>query len=495
MMKISTKEKAKSLLLMSLILLSVFQVGIYWDRQSQWIPFRFFTELISQQKALLSYDLRQVEKQKLKYFKPSRIVISDEQSVRWDINAESPVYKSLWEDIRIQYLPQILKRKPVKIMPKEDWYSLLETRNTMIELESEMKRDLLNYFIFGNHTSAIEIGTDQNFSSIQKIIVVPSEDVNDNINTLYVYSPEGIYRFVMTIPEGALPKAAYNPDYETLKKENINHPYKMNGEVYRIKNLQEDQLISIEEDDFVQIPSIEEYIPDSMQIRFDNLEKIQESILLYRKDSLLPRMDKETGDAVFSDTENIFRLNNEGVFTYQFLPEIKDAKNDRGGALLQALAFIEMRKKLLDGVEVVLSDVPEIQSTEKNATSVSVKNSVNSSVFTFSFVYRFQNTPIYNYNSALKILEAPITISATSDRVTNCRWVVRSFKESKKYSYNLFFNNFYTQLVSAFPNLKNSKEMLSNIRKAYVTGLVENPNWVVFTPTKSYVLPMLRETN
>ena len=68
---------------------------------------------------------------KNRYFTPDSITVSISTS-HWRLDERDSQFKKVWEDIRDNYIPSIIK-KPEKILPKEQWAEITSYRCVRID--------------------------------------------------------------------------------------------------------------------------------------------------------------------------------------------------------------------------------------------------------------------------------------------------------------------------------------------------------------------------
>jgi hypothetical protein len=489
MMEAGLKEKLKTGVLAALILTSLLQVGIHWNLQVQGHPFRFLSILFQAGTDDSVVDEKLLSAKKIGYVLPNRIVVSDEQSARWVLDTSGDTWRTAWDDFKIHYLPLLVSEKPDKQLQRSSWDQLLASRRTFLfEFEHPVPAELLAW-LTGTSSGKKGISFASALEDIEKIAVVPSENVNTNINTLYVLSTQGVYRFMISLPTDALPKNWYVMDQKELSVPE-NHLYSLMGETLFVPSARQDLLVSTDESDMVQLPTYEAGLPEAIGATFelDNLQSIQESLLLNRKDSLLTRLDESTGEVTFSDTENTFRLDTSGNFFYRYLPGAGTEGTDMESAFRQAMAFLEDRRWLIGDAGLILDGV-------KAFTPGTANPSGKMTAYTFTFVYRVDGCTVLAKDATTGKAVAPVTITAISDRVIECGWCIRKVTPVASSSWNVFFVDFYTEAIKEFPILQEKGQELSIIRNGYVipereAGAQLYPQWIMQANDAIYTLPM-----
>lgn len=481
MMDVRHREKLKSGLLAVLVLLSLVQVGIHWNRQVQGHPFRLLSAwLKGDDQAIV--DERLLSLRKHAYLTPMRISASDEASFRWMLAPDEALWNTAWADIKQQYLPRLVMEKPDKTQPRSTWEQLLTSRRlVLVEFSAPVPAELLPW-ISGVQGVRKSFPADT-FSQVEQLAIVPSENVNATINTVFVLSGENVYRFTLPVQDGGLPKSWYVMDQATLDM-GSNRQMALIAAKYGLNALNR-ELFVVDDELPLALADYEISLPAAIPDAFhpDNIQPLQESILLSRKDSLLTRLDEESGDVSFSDMENIFRVTTQGRFTYRYMPVLEKQEPDIAAAFRQAVAFLDERRRLLGDTELVLTEVKE----PDNGTDV----------FLFSFAYRVDGQFLYAIRDGSPIA-APVTIAATGARVVSCDWLIRRVSPVSRENWNIFFYDLFNEAVQVYPELVTGAPRIQSIHPGYrfqsdQPEQVLMPEWLMKTEEGTRVLPMRGE--
>jgi len=510
-MDVRLKEKMKTWILVLLLATSIVQFGIHWSRQVQSGPFRFITDLFSNVN-VTNIDEMSVEK-KVEYIAPNRMIVSDEESKRWELNYSSDAWHKTWDDFKTYYFPLLLTTKPDKQRSLSTWNSLITSnRMVLIEFENPVSTALLPW-LTGRTSDNNTIQAALPYEDIAKIAIVPKENVNETDNTIYVLANSGVFRYTLSIPKGALPKSWYIMDQENLRNKN-NRLLSLMGETYKLENASPDLLLSNEANNPVSLPVYEAKKPDAFPFEYmtDNLQALQNSILLNKKDSLLTRLDNETGDVVFSDTENLYRVDVLGNLTYQYLPEITDITDNMENAYAQAISFIEDRRWLVGEASIILSNARGISLNQEDAP-YAIQNETNKlsfdssnrdsqkpdndgkmKAYQFSFIYRMDGNSITGLDMNQNMV-APIIITASENRVLSCHWSIRQFTLIDAKEWNQFFVDLDEDISRYLPVLIKKDQQLTMIRNGYLLPIQQkdmflSPQWFLTSNTIVYHLPM-----
>ncbi|SHJ21632.1 hypothetical protein SAMN05444373_103226 [Thermoclostridium caenicola] len=473
-MKRQRKERLKSGILIFLAFLCMVQIGILWN-QTQGFPFNFLLEAIFADNGI---DHVNVEQVKDNYFHPENITIMTDRFSQWVLNEQHFAYHVIWDDIRQNYLPILCQSKPRRIYPASMWSELMDISSIRIDFAVKYPNSMLLWFAGIKSASP-------SFNGIRGIIIVPQENVNITVNTLYVYDESSVYMYHAEIRDNMRPKAYYSGLANEMRNQSGIEPMSAIGEAFPdfADPAHEDIPIYAMDPDVTQSMQIlSARIPGSLILdpESDDLESIQESILLTQKDSLLAMRDKTENIVVFSDLENVYQLNAYGVLEYKYLPpEQKTDPGDAKSSFVQALSFIELRKDLVGDAEIVLKDIRQ----EGNA-------------FVFTFGYRYGGMDILLSDADNDMTAPAIRIKASSDRILECRWVIREFRGNPGYrTYSVSFIDMLDRINENHPSLL-WFEKFRSIRMGYhliITDISDKrlyPSWLIITDKASYRVPV-----
>lgn len=475
-MKRQKKERLKSGLLALLMVLSMVQIGILWN-QTQGFPFAFLLESIF---ADNGNEYVNVEQVKDYYFNPEQIVVYVNSFNQWMLTDRHPGFQVIWDDIRQNYLPVILKTKPRRIYPANMWSSLRDVSSIRIDFAARYPNSMLLWL------AGLKSGS-PSFNGIKSMIILPQENVNVTVNTLYVYDDSSVYMYHIEIKENMRPKAYYNGLPAEMRSQAEIMPMSAIGETFPdfADPSYEDMPIYAMDSDLSQsMQAIEAAIPEALALdpESDDLNSIQESILLEQKDSFLAMRDKTENTVVFSDLENVYQLNSRGVLEYKYLPdEQKTDSIDAKSAFIHAISFIELRKDLIGEADIVLKDINQEGHT-----------------FTFTFGYQMDGLDIYlsNVENDMFLTAPAIRIKASAERVLECTWVVREFHGNHDFrDYSVSFIDLLNNIYSSNPTIL-KLEKFQSVKMGYHLFVdVESeerlrPCWLVRTDHAAYRIPV-----
>jgi len=480
-MKKQISEKLKTWLLVILFFTGVIQVGIHMSLQAQGFPFRFVDAIFSFGSNTTS-ELKDLSEAELKtakdaYFKPDNIIVSISlDSNQWILPENQAHYQSIWNDAKQYYIPVIYSKKPDKILTKDDWVLNTNKTCTIIDFPVLLPNELISWF------GDISISGNYSFKGIKSIAILPLENVNETVNTVYVYDEETVHVYNVQIDPNALPKNFYRNLPEALKNQDEIISASTLGDTF--PKLAQNPAIPIYLDLYssTRMQSVQISIPDALVLTQEEdtesgaegqrVEGIRESILLNQRDSLMASLSANT--ATFSDTENVYKLDASGTLNYKYLPASEVNEIDISAAFIHALSFIELRRDLLNKVDITLSSIKE----EKG-------------VFTFTFDYTLNGFRVLVYDNRANStgsVSSAITIKASADRVLECRWVMRRFNPLGNYHQysNSFIDLVENKIMSESPDILRNR-LFAGIEEGYIfdaskrESLILYPSWIIAT--------------
>lgn len=449
--------------------------------QAQGFPFPFVNAIFSFGSNATS-ELKDLSEAELKtakeaYFKPESIIVSiSVDSDQWILPENQAYYQSVWNDARQYYIPLIYSKKPDKVLTREDWVLNTNKTCTIIDFPVRIPNELISWF------ENISVSGNISFKGIKSIAILPLENVNETVNTVYVYDEEMVHVYNVQIDPNALPKGFYRNLPDALKNQDEIISTSTLGDAF--PKLAQNANIPIYLDLYstTRMQSVQISIPDALVLTLEadiesgaeaqRVEGIRESILLNQRDSLMASLSANS--ATFSDTENVYKLDASGTLNYKYLPIAEVKEIDVTAAFIHALSFIELRKDLLSKVDITLSSIKE----EKG-------------VFTFTFDYTLDGFRVLVSDSRTNStgsVSSAITIKASADRVLECRWVMRKFNPLGNFRFysNSFIDLVENKIMSENPDILRNR-LFAGIEEGYIfdlskrESLILYPSWIIAT--------------
>jgi len=325
-------------------------------------------------------------------------------------------------------------------------------------------------------------GEESLFSSslkqIYKIAIFPSESINNNENTLYVYDGNNVYKYVVRIEQGYMKKEDYaraintahqNADVTPLHRLISFYPSVKSGEL----------LVSLDKNSEKRIWDLLVKTPDKIIINRDNVDKIENYLLgdSY-KSSMVRKFGEDGSSIIFSDSEKVMRYYNNGFLDYQYRNKSLGDKGSVYEAFEKAVTFIESRRiGLVEGVDILLDNIEE-----------------KSENYVFTFDYVLDGMEIKIMNPQDRTVKPAITIVANRDRVVDAKWYIKTFSNNDyNDNYSLyFFDIFQNRMIEAYPEILNNPD-LYDISIIYIfpeNSTRAEPYWVVKTEDQDIYLRM-----
>lgn len=469
-MRTFSLEYKKSFLMVFLIILSLFQMGILWIEKNPGVPFVF-----SSQKRWYNDTLENIEKTKDRYIKPDKIMVSDGSGgLYWLLSPDDSLFDEIWNDFKHSYFKQILESKPVEGSKtyERDWYSLIKMKCIIVEFKNPVHSDIIRWIIGEESTFS------KTLNQIYKIAIFPSESINNNENTLYVFDGESVYKYVVKIEQGNMKKEDYIRAVGTIhRNENI---IPMNRLIYfypSVKN--EELLVSLDRNSMRKIWNLMVRIPDKINLTRDNADKIEDYLLGNNyKSSMVRKLGDDGTSIIFSDAEQVLRYYKNGFLDYQYRNKSLGDKGPVNEAFEKAVAFIESRKNnLIDGVDIFLSGIEE-----------------KSENYVFTFDYVLDGIDIKIMSEQDNTVKPAITIVANSDRVVDVKWYIKTFSNNDHFDYYslYFFDIFENKMIKEYSSLVYNPDIY-DISISYIcneNSMKAEPYWIVKTETQDIYLRM-----
>lgn len=467
------KERIKTYLLLLLICTSLIQIGIHWYQQSQGFPFNFLAPIFNGTSNRHSKDIGDL---KSEYFTPEEIIVFLSPT-QFKLEQDDSYFKNIWSDMKENYLPSVIKTRPSKTIPKDQWEDIINERCVRINFSINWPSDAI-FWLEDTYPNDFRY-----FSSIKSIAVLPEKNVNQTVNTVFIYDENQVYQYDVNIKEDFLPKEYYIELADKLSRQG-EPKLDVLTDRYKIFKSDEDILISLSNAFSSAFPTIKIEIPSAIQLDLQNIGQVQNSILLNQKDSFAPRYNESTGEAVFTDTENLYKYFENGILEYKYLPVKNEPAGKVSSVLNHVLSFIELRKDLIGDASLVMTYLEK----------------PNNSYYEMHFNYIYNGVPVYfkDLDSNGRI-SPPLVIKANEERVLECKWVIRSIsnrQEAEKY--NLYFVNLIeNEIPDLYPEIIERDELyFKRIEPGYVFELNDEdelpvtPKWVISTESNDYYIPL-----
>jgi len=469
------RERIKTRILILLVITCIIQLGIHWNMQTQRLPFHFISEIFAGNGRSTNLDVDSLRKT---YFIPETIMVSISSSY-WRLDERDHQFHKIWDDIRDNYLSIIFRQKPDKILPKEQWDTITGARYIRIDFDATWPSNVVNWLIEEKPSDT------KSFEGIKSIVIAPQLDVNQAVNTLFVYDGNQIYQYQVNIKRDALPKSYYSSLMDEVSFSNRPSLRLLTSVSNFVSN--NDIFVALNSGKGSAFSRINMVIPREIVLNRTNLENysIQDNILLDEKESLSANYIDSSGYILFTDTENLYRLYNDGVLEYKYLPSISPGQDNASAAFKQAVTFIEQRRHLVGEARISLKSIKK----ENN-------------YYLMEFDYKLEGVPVHFVSEKDSMISSPIIIKANSERILECQWIIRHFsKIDKPVYYNIDFPDLLNnQIASSYPEiLENKDNIFERIEPGYIferhspESVILLPNWIISTDSKNYIIPLLRK--
>ncbi|HOJ10274.1 MAG TPA: hypothetical protein PK733_06735 [Clostridiales bacterium] len=478
------REKVKSAVLIVLVLSSIIQVGILWDYQSHRFPFNFISKVFSSQSNNDKTDIVEIARKDI--FSPYRITISNGNRTHWVIGKDDYIYNELWDEA-CGYLEKVLTSGEGHSVNMNTWIDLTVKKSIMIEFKTGIKTGLLKWFLDITGSSS------DYFDSIQKIFILPYEDINNN-NTVYIYSSKGLYRYIVPFNKKGMLKSGYTKTINNLEYNGNIVQYNTFKEIDPNNVISKKLQLSISPDILCVAEGIKYYKYPSA-IYYDNrktadIEEIARVILGNEKESFDRYI--ENNAVVFKNINNTYRLYNDGLLEYKYIPGVDDQeKSDIGSAFEKAYIFISRIKKgYID---------PETDLYLKQ-----VKDE-NQGYYEFIFDYKLGDLPVYinfqDKSGDKEPVKSAVSIKANGKRIIECRWYLASIEKSRTQSeYNIYFEDMLNEMSKKYGKQSFDNIEVKDITMAYLlNGGYDSkgipPVWIIERSDGEYYFLQLAKKN
>jgi len=470
------KNRFKSFVLAVLVILSLTQVGILWYNQNHSFPFNFLKVFSSR---IVDDKTEIIEKARKEIYKPYRLTVSNGNASHWLLEENSDIKYELFKEVN-EYLKEIFNSSGGVALDSELWSELVIKKSILVEFKTEIKTDLLKWFLNCQRTSKTE------FDSIYKVLMVPDEDINNN-NTIYLLTSKGLYKYVVPFRKDRISRKDYSNIINNLERNRYISVYKMFIEAnpsnvisYQIPS---DALCMISSSSYIRLPVIEY----SVETEAMDIEKAAAVILGNEKESYDRYIEKNA--LVFKNINNVYRLYNDGLLEYKYVPGTESGqKGSIGEAFKNAYSFI---KRIKDAF-----------INEENGIYISEIRDNNPDYYEFVFDYMAGDYPVYiNFNEKgndKKPLTNAIIIKANSKRIIESRWYIINIHKSRSLkNYNVRFQDLLNGLVRKYGKQALESYKIKNTTIAYlIDGDKFNsfsPVWIVENPEDDYYYVKLDE--
>lgn len=464
------KERIKSLILTILISASVIQVGILWNRQSHGLPIRFLSALVQSGKNIpLDYNAARED-----FFVPAGITLSTGDECHWVVQRESENFQSLWKEAS-SYLKTVLASEPDEVLPGSSWASLVMKKSVAVELATPVDSELTSWFMGGIKLASTHP------AAVYKLLISPWETVNTGQNTLYLYDGTSIYKYSTGMNPQGLDRQGYGKVLEEYADDPEQRVYMIIKEIDPNGKfpVTPDVLWTTTGPKATPYPVLSVAVPQLFS-KWDG-EGLAEAILRAEKESFYRSVDSQ-GTMMFANTDNVYRLYDNGLLEYAYLSSVKQAGR---GSIAEAF------RKTCEFIDRIRTSLKT-----KGGTLYLSAIHTNMDSYTFTFDYRVEDMPVWmEYPSAgrdRKPVTHALVVEAGGGRVLNSRWLMKDFiPDTQLQQYEIYSENVLEQAANLYENLG----YITDIRVSYEVKQDGDeklkPVWAIGTDDgKRYMVPM-----
>lgn len=402
------KERIKSIAITGLLITSLIQVGILWGYQSQGTPTNFLMGIFGFGRQIQTMSDESVRE---KLFTPDRLIISNGDRSHWLISRQDPIFKLIIDEAG-GYLKNIVEGNLARFKPSEDWGNISSKQGFTLEFKMAVKPDLLKWF-----TGASKISGDA--PVVSKMMIKP-DSVDESLSEVYILSPDGQVGGY-SVNSAERPQTMQEMLNVFVEGESAYRNY------YSVRDGNFDSAMPFEPDVLfiVKSPNIWPYyqLQAAVPARLTNENELADIMLGSEKD----RFNKNVygGFLQFSNTENIYKVYDNGYLSYKYLADASSSeKGGVGEALMKAYVFINRLDRLTNmKTDIYLAGADDSRQ----------------GFYRFRFDYRFNDLPVFmnikNKGLTGNTAGNAIIIDASSKRVLQCDWILREFTQGAKQTY------------------------------------------------------------
>lgn len=403
------KERIKTILIYILILTGILQVGILWSYQNQGAPISFLERLFSNDIQISNAAVREA------LFVPDRIVVSDGEysSSHWIITQKDEFYNGFWNEARAG-LMKIADGKVRLTASAEAWDDIVEKQGFLVDFRYTLEPELLGWFLGTGDPP-------RDMPAFRKVMI-KRDIINNNIGTFCIYGTDGLvytsspirYEYAVNLTNAI--NKLYNDDSMSSRRY-----YSLAGSNIQKEDDEPDVLYSAVSPRYWPYPVLSADPPD-ITVMKDSLD----DIILGSDAGRYNKFMYNENIIQFTYGSNIYRYYTDGYLKYRFLGSAEQKSGTKAAdALLHAYQFVARIEEIYDSeAELKLTDV------RKRAGGI----------YEFGFDYRIGGMPVRTYvemkDGNGNILRHAVTILADSNRVLECDWFIRNFRQTGAGMYN-----------------------------------------------------------
>jgi hypothetical protein len=462
-------------------------MGILSVYQSHRSPFNFFSTAFS--KSNISVDRVDIEQRaREEIFIPYRIVVSNNSNSHWLLEEDDELFHSLWGEC-MEYIKNALSNGGGKPLDPNTWEKLVVSESIRFEFKNGIKSSLIRWFLNIPQSSSQEQS-----ENIHKIIVLPSEDINQN-NTIYILTEKNLYKYVIPFKKNAMVKSDYRNIIKKLESDRRLIKYNLVLEIDPNKQWP----FKIPSDTLCVVSGLKykEYSSFiySLGIKDLDIEEKAAIILGNEKESYDRYIIDDYDTLVFKSLNNTYKLHSDGLLEYKYTPGAAEQdRGDMGEAFEKAYTFINRIKDFFlgSGMKIYLTCVSES----------------NPYYFEFVFNYMANGCPVYlNYKLQGSSsdrenkgnLRNAITVGVDSKRIIGCDWLLMNIdRDMERREYNVYFQDMLDEISQKYGKQELTDFAIESTVVGYLIdsryGKKIKPVWVVEKPNADfYYIPMIQK--
>jgi hypothetical protein len=498
MKKIS--ERFTFIILIALILISFIQLRILWNHRFLFGLTTFFSD--GKSTTQIDYNIARNE-----FFTPYDVIVSEgiDKYCAVITDKGNQTYKKLWNEAK-EYLKTIINtNKSQAVFPEsslnvDEWAKLTANKSITFEFKTNIKLQLLSWFLGEQYTSP-----QVKFTGLYKMIICPYLDnVNDGICVIYIRDDKRIYKYTVNTNlsyKTWMKIEDYNNTFNKIDKDLTGiTKYNIIKTCYPEKLSYGPDLLGVANGPAERpIGSITCSTPEGLRMKGVYIENEFDDIA---KRIIGPEMDgynrsiDSRNTIEYTNQNNVYRVYGDGLVEYKYLPEVLNSdKGEPGEAFQNAYKFISRltsaSSNMLSGVRLYLSYFYELSDCYEFGFDYVLYNKIN------TLSENSNGIPIFitykPLDNDIKLLEHAITVKSNSKSVIECYSLLKTFKVDKFHQYNVSFPDLMDKAskdINGFNKLQINEAIIAY--KIHDVKSIQSliPVWELKTKSGNYSVPM-----
>jgi hypothetical protein len=415
-------EKFKAVLLISLIIVCIIQIGILWSSQAGSFPISLFSD----SKTTSSVSIED-SKTKNKYLQPYRVIISTGfLKEHYIIKNGTKEYDELWSGA-VNYITQALRTKPsqIKQYDEDAWGTLVATKPYTFEFKTKIPIEIVNW--------TLDLGkpAEDSLTGIYKLVICPNDPDNNYTDTLYIRDDKMVYVYDIKDLKGEPLNQKLFDEIFLKQDTESNSDYQMTIEMYKRYKIPKDLLGVFSGRSKEIYPGIVCKPVSGLtgqEYTYRDFAEISKD--LFGNSGSDYDYDRDFNNTlIFRKSDGVYRLYKNSILEYKFIGNLANTEDTNVlDAYKTAISFLlkhrSQKSDLLTNVSVYLSSIVHERG-----------------MYVFNFDYSISlgdgkgEVPVLPKNYSIPnggdVLSNAISIEVTSKNVTHFKWLALKFNIEK----------------------------------------------------------------